>query len=73
MNFDPRVYKVMEQMISTGNIICQINRNPTINYGSQLVMKVVRVKPDITDHTMSLPESILKLLNADFAKRSKAS
>ena len=40
--------------------------NSTINYGSQLVVKVVRVKPDIKDFTMSLPESILRLLNADF-------
>lgn len=38
----------------------------TINYGSQLCVRIVRVSPDITDHTMALPESILKLLNADF-------
>ena len=48
------------------NIIVEINRNPTINYGSQLVVKVVHVKPDMKDFTMSLPESILRLLNADF-------
>ena len=38
----------------------------TINYGSELVMKVAYVVPDINDYTMSLPESILTLLNADF-------
>lgn len=66
VNFDERVYKVMEYIINRGDAIVEINRNPTINYGSQLVVKVVRVKPDIKDHTMSLPESILRLLNADF-------
>lgn len=38
----------------------------TINYGSQIVMKVVKISPDINDHTMALPESILQLMNADF-------
>ena len=43
----------------------------TINYGSQLVMKVVRISPDINDHTLVLPECILTLLNADLTKGSK--
>lgn len=29
-------------------------------------MKVVKISPDINDHTMALPESILQLMNADF-------
>ena len=53
-------------MIKKYKIYCEINRNPTINYGSQLVMKVVRISPDINDHTLVLPECILTLLNADF-------
>ena len=36
-----------------------------INYGSMLTMKVAKVSPDINDHTMGLPEAILKILNAD--------
>ena len=66
VNFDERVYKVMKHMVDKGDVYVEINRNPTINYGSQLVVKVVKVKPDIKDFTMSLPESILRLLNADF-------
>ncbi|WP_216369601.1 hypothetical protein, partial [Brevibacillus sp. MCWH] len=44
-----------------------INRNPTINYGSLLLMKVVEVKKEYKDdYTMSLPIQILRVLNADF-------
>ena len=70
--FDDRVYKIMQYMIDKG-IYCEINRNPTINYGSQLVVKVAKVKADVNDYTMSLPESILKLLNADFDGETKLS
>ena len=34
-------------------------------------MKVAYVVPDINDYTMSLPESILTLLNADLKSGSK--
>lgn len=66
VNFDESVYLAMEYIVKKGDAIVEINRNPTINYGSQLVVKVVHVKPDMKDFTMSLPESILRLLNADF-------
>ena len=38
----------------------------TINYGSQLVMKVAYVTPDMNDLTMGIPEAILNVMNADF-------
>ena len=66
VTFDDQIYKIMQYMVTNRNIIVEINRNPTINYGSQLCMKIVEVTPDITDHTMSLPELVLKLFNADF-------
>ena len=66
VNFDESVYLAMEYIVKKGDAIVEINRNPTINYGSQIVVKVVHVKPDMKDFTMSLPESILRLLNADF-------
>ena len=41
----------------------------TINYGSYITMKVVRIKKEYNeDYTMSLPLSILTILNADFCK-----
>lgn len=71
INFNEQIYKVMQYMVKNRNIICEINRNPTINYGSILVMKVKEVIPDINDYTMSLPESVLTLLNADLKSGSK--
>jgi len=64
--FDPMIYKIMQYMITKRNVIVEIKRNPTINYGSQLCMRIARVSSDISDHTMALPENILKVLNADF-------
>ena len=66
INFDPTVYKIMERMVTTRDVIVEINRNPSINYGSILCMRVVHVTPDINDHTMSLPLFVLASLNADF-------
>lgn len=41
--------------------------NPTINYGSLLLMNVVDIKRGHGDeYTMSLPIQILPVLNADF-------
>ena len=37
------------------------------------MVRIVRVKPDIGDLTMSLPESILRLLNADLKRGQKCS
>lgn len=71
VNFDEQVYKVMEYIVDRKDAYVEINRNPTINYGSQLVVRVVHVKPDINDLTMGLPESILRLLNADFDGEAK--
>ena len=66
INFDERVYNIMKYMVENRDVCIEINRNPTIDYGSMLVMKVVYVSPDIKEHTMSLPESILRVMNADF-------
>lgn len=65
INFNDQIYKIMLFMLKRYKIVCEINRNPTINYGSQLAMKVAHVNPDMTDHCMVLPECILILLNAD--------
>lgn len=43
-----------------------INRNPTIAFGSWLLMRVKSVNFDLSDKTMYLPPDILPLMNADF-------
>ena len=40
--------------------------NRLINYGSFLMMKVVRITDDIKNKTLVIPSNILKPLNADF-------
>lgn len=40
--------------------------NPSLNYGSILTMKVVEVKQDFDDLTLSLPLNVLAEFNADF-------
>ena len=43
-----------------------ISRNPCINYGSFLMMRVVKIKKDIKDKTLTIPSNILVASNADF-------
>jgi hypothetical protein len=64
--FDPLVYETMNQIIKEKEPCVIINRNPTLNYYSILLMKIKRVKPDFSDYTLSVPISILVGLNADF-------
>lgn len=68
INFDESIYKIMDYMVTNRNVLVEINRNPTINYGSQLVMRIVHVSPDINDHCMAVPLSVLDSFNADLTK-----
>ena len=43
-----------------------INRNPTLNYYSMLLMDIRSIKSDVSDFTLSVPLSVLPGLNADF-------
>ena len=36
-----------------------LNRNPTITFGSILLMKIRKVKPDSSDLSLSIPSAIL--------------
>lgn len=64
--FDPLVYETMNQIIKEQEPMVIINRNPTLNYYSILRMKIIKIKSDFDDYTMSVPLSILPGLNADF-------
>lgn len=67
ISFDPKIYEIMMYLVKKRKPKIIINRNPTINYGSMLLMKVVDVKREYEDdYTMSLPIQILPVLNADF-------
>lgn len=67
INFNPKIYEIMSYIVQKRKPKVIINRNPTINYGSLLLMKIVEVKREYKDdYTMSIPIQILSALNADF-------
>lgn len=57
--FDNRVYEVMQFIVKKEKPKIIINRNPTLNYYSILMMGIRKVKRDITDFCLSVPLSIL--------------
>lgn len=52
--YDPYVYKIICDIVREDEPKLILNRNPTITYGSILMMKVRRVKPDADDVTLKL-------------------
>ena len=62
------IYYIMNLLIEKkkGGLWVIINRNPTLDFGSIQVMKVISVSRNTKDYTMSLPLTSLKSLNADF-------
>jgi len=68
--FDKAFYNIMEYMVTDPKCKKYMNvlicRNPCINYGSFLMMRVVHIKNDIKDKTLTIPSNILVATNADF-------
>lgn len=56
--FNTKVYDVMQYIIEKEDVRVLINRNPTLNFYSMLLMKIRRIKPDGTDYSLSVPLSI---------------
>jgi len=63
--YDKYIHSIMMQIIEEDQPQIILNRNPTITFGSILLMKIRKVKTDNNDLTLSIPSSILKGLNAD--------
>lgn len=68
VHFDPTLYKIICYMCehNKGDINVLINRNPSINFGSFLCMKVKRVTEGIASKTMRLNTRVIQVLAADF-------
>ena len=64
--FDKRIYEIMLFILENDKPKLLINRNPTLNYYSMLLMGIRTIKMDKYDFTLSVPLSILPGLNADF-------
>jgi hypothetical protein len=64
--FSEKVYNIMLYILEHDDPRLLINRNPTLNYYSILLMKIRTIKKDDNDYTLAVPLSILPGLNADF-------
>lgn len=64
--FDSYIYEAMKFIVKNYKPKCLINRNPTLNLYSLLLMSIRQVKADPFDYTLSLGLSDLPGLNADF-------
>lgn len=69
-HFNSTLYSIMEYMVNDKkmrkHLYILISRNPCINYGSFIMMRIARVKRDIADKTLTIPSSVIKGMNADF-------
>lgn len=63
---DGSLLTIMNHVLKKYKPLIFINRNPTINYGSFLVMKIKSIIEDTTDYTMAIPNQILTISNADY-------
>ena len=63
--FDQEIFDIMMESVTENRMEIILNRNPTICFGSILLMKIRKVKKDPDDQTLSIPSSILPGLNAD--------
>ena len=69
INYSKKIYEVMMYLVKKQKIKVLLNRNPTINYGSILLMKIKDIKNEYEDdYTMSIPVQILTVSNADLVK-----
>lgn len=64
--YNSKVYDIMQFIVKENKTRMLINRNPTLNFYSMLLMKIREVKGDGDDYALSVPLSILPGLNADF-------
>lgn len=64
--YDTSMVKIINQFIEKGNCTVLFNRNPTINYGSIMKLKIVGIKTQYDDLTASLHNCILPPMGADY-------
>ena len=64
--FDEYVYDIMMHIVNTEHPRILLNRNPTLNYYSMLLLRIRKIQRDDHSATLAVPLSILPGLNADF-------
>lgn len=65
-SFNNQIYEIMCAILANEKPKILINRNPTLNYYSMLLMKIKMISSNPDDYTMGIPLYILPGLNADF-------
>lgn len=67
MAFSQEVYELIQYMITHRQCIISVDRNPSINYGSDYAGKIVKVPPVFDNYCMGLPPGVVTIKpNADF-------
>lgn len=65
IQFSEKIYSIMCYIIDKEKPKILLNRNPTLNYYSMLLLNIRKVKRDFDDYTLSVPLAVLPGLNAD--------
>lgn len=71
VRFDEEVYDILEHMVETKEIGVLFNRNPSINIGSIVYLRIVKIKKPVNgdimqDLTMSCSNTVLTPMGADY-------
>lgn len=66
VSFNQKIYAIMDYMVTNYKIYILLNRNPTINYGGIMRMRIRKVKNDYTDLTISIPVNDCGAYAGDF-------
>lgn len=64
--FDPFVYDIMCHINEKEDPRLLINRNPTLNYYSMVMVKIRKIKHYASEYCLTVPLSLLPGMNADF-------
>jgi DNA-directed RNA polymerase beta' subunit len=66
LKYNKLVHTIMRDIAKNENVKVLLNRNPTINVGSILLLNIADVKEDVTDVTFSISNLVLPCLAADY-------
>ena len=66
LTYSKLVHAVMRDIAKNDNVKILLNRNPTINVGSILLLNIADIKADMDDVTLSISNLVLPLLGADY-------
>ena len=58
IRFSQKVYDVMMYIVERDKPMILLNRNPTLNFYSMLLLNIRRVKSDFNDYTLTVPLAI---------------